>query len=203
MSLIEVEELRVRRRRRRIPGVSCAEMASQPAGDVEIPPEPTEAERALHDEQQVYRTEQMMLQGVFHVRELMQLLGVDDPRKMKRYIDRVRCRWILEGRNRDLSEERGKAIAELEWVTRNLRSLYEEASSVRERGAVLESIIRLREKKNVIMGLTIERAQALNLAPPIDEREFRGMAAQKEMVEMLQIFASLAEEEMDARGQGG
>ncbi|RYZ74610.1 MAG: hypothetical protein EOP09_00120 [Proteobacteria bacterium] len=201
MLVTEIAPVRVRQRRRTISGVSRAEIASQPAGDVEIPPEPTERERALHDEQQVYRTEQLMLQGIFHVRELMPLLGVADPRKMRRYIERVRSRWALEGKSRNLSEERGKAIAELEWITRQFRTLYETSATVREKGAILESLSRLREKKNAIMGLTIERAQALNFSSAIDETDLRGMVQQKDMARMLTLFASLAAEEMEAGEQ--
>lgn len=189
--------VRSRPRRRRIPGVPNAELASQTAGDVDIPPEPTEEDRALFDEQQVYRTELLMIQGIFHPRELMPRLGVTDPRKMTRYIKRVLSRWMMEGRSRCLSTERGKAIAEFDWVTRKLCSLLEQATTIREKSAILEALIRLREKKNAIMGLTIERAAALNNTPLIGEDELRGIVRQEELMQMMVQFAHLVDEEME------
>jgi hypothetical protein len=100
---------------------------------VKVPERPTyedkAGEMALHDEQQVLRTEVLMLKGVRQRRTLMTLLEVDDPRKMDRYIARVQARWELEGASHDLARSRGEAIARLNIIEQELWSKYSDQNN--------------------------------------------------------------------------
>lgn len=192
-----------RQRYRTVKGVANSEKASQPSKALRLPPEPTEQERALRDEQQVARTEQLMLQGVFTPRELMPMLGITDRRQMERYIARVRAAWQIRGAQSNIQEERGRAIGELERLSKELWEVYEQAPTVREKRATLESLARLREKKNAMMGITPELAIRIASEPPVPTEVLQSMRKQENLVEVLRQFARIIKEKQEKRNLEG
>jgi hypothetical protein len=134
---------------------------------VEAPPEPTydQSDPALHDEQQVARTELLMVKGIRQKRMLMTLLSIADHRKMDRYIARVLARWELVGTSQDHSRARGEALTRLDLIDSELWSKLQNQGDVRVSIVILSTLLNVQRQRTEVLGLTpkvIERIGSLD-----------------------------------------
>lgn len=87
------------------------------------PPAPTydrAEDKALYDEQQVARCENLMMKGVRDKNKLMALLDVHSSAQMEGFMRRVEARWELGGSVKNLHMQRGEQIAKLNMIENEL-----------------------------------------------------------------------------------
>ncbi len=186
------------RQRRRV-GLPLAERRARPSDEVEVPSPPIECDRALRDEEQVLRLEQLMLQGVTHSRELMPLLEITDRRQLERYRGRVEVRWKRDCSWPDIETQRGKALMEYELLWKLAFQEYNDATSERAKKEALNLLLTIRIKMDSFQGFTPRMAEnhANQSTPKVPDSVLRDMAKQEELVEMMKVFAGFIEEEQE------
>lgn len=152
-----------------VPGNSTGKNIALPK-QVKIPPEPSyeedvEGERALHDEQQVYRVEALMLKGIRDHRRLMQMLQITDKRKIDRYISRVLARWELQGANNDLARARGEGLARLDMIEAKLWAKIDAKTKAGEDPRIsiasLRVLVDLQKQRSELSGLSEKAIERL------------------------------------------
>lgn len=157
-----------------VPGNATGKNIALPK-QVKVPPEPSydedvEGERALHDEQQVFRVEALMLKGIRDHRRLMQMLQITDKRKIDRYIARVLARWELQGSSNDLSRARGEALARLDMIEAKLWAKIDAKTKAgddpRISVASLKVLVDLQKQRNEVSGLSEKAIERLLTQDP-------------------------------------
>lgn len=125
------------------------------------PPLTTDQARHLMDEQQVYRTEQLMVKGVRRVATLQGALGVKDQRMMRKYMERVKARWAVQGGATDLRQARGEALVRLDMLETKLWHIIQITKDYREQIVALKEVGKIHEYRTEMLGLTPEMAATL------------------------------------------
>ena len=116
-------------------------------------PEVTETDPGLKREQEVARTELLMLKGFYAPAQLMTMLGW--PRqKTERMIALVRARWEITGKERTLSVRRGQQISRLEMIMTEGWTMFQNSDDERAKVVILESLSRINKQLSDLHGLT-------------------------------------------------
>lgn len=157
-----------------VPGNENGEADRLTPKQVAVPALPTYSdepgERLLHDEQQVARVEILMTKGVRDRQRLMLLLGVDDKRKMDRYMQRVYARWEVAGATQAFARHRGEGLARLDLIEAEIWNTMITAEATKDQpGYRPDARVVLVATKNLI-DLQNQRMQLLGLTPKVIER---------------------------------
>jgi len=121
---------------------------------MKIPPEPTQRDRILRDEQQVLRVEILILKGIQAKHQLMELLEIEDYRQLDRYIKRVYARWELEGTVSILRRERGEGLQRLDLIENELWVSLSNTTNHAVKQRVLKNLMRLQRLRNDMIGFS-------------------------------------------------
>ena len=172
------------------------------------PPEPTyppgPETGLLRDEQQVARVEILMTKGVHDRRQLMQHLGVDDPRQMERYIERVHARWALLGQTNNLARHRGEALARLAQIERTLWARLQQREpdgtkvSAKDYASLVVVVLEVQIQRYQLLGLTDKAIERLQTSAPTIEFS-RNKAAHEHMAMLAARMLELIEENLQPK----
>jgi len=121
---------------------------------MDIPPEPTQKDRTLRDEQQVLRVELLMMKGVQAKHQLMELLGIENYRQLDRYIERVHARWELDGTVSTLRRDRGEGLHRLDVIENELWTSLSSTDDYRVKQKALKNLVSLQRLRNDMIGLS-------------------------------------------------
>lgn len=151
--------IRIRKRTvdvRKLKGFGKTDLSPVQAARVGIPPEPTydEDDRTLRDEQQVARTEMLMMKGIRDRRQLMMLLQIDSTQQMGRYMDRVIARWELIGSTQDYSRHRGEGLSRLDLIESELWTSVSNESDKSKNLTAIKYILEVQKQRGELLGLT-------------------------------------------------
>lgn len=163
----------------------------------------TQEERGLYEEQQVARTELLMLKGVRDRRQLMVLLDIDNDRTMDRFINRVYARWEVIGSTTDYARHRGEGLKRLDTIEQELWSKLQEednqvrtlsGTDLRNQTVILKTLLDVHGQRTTLLGLTpkvIERIGDVDLKDmkELDTRHANTALLGKVAQRMLEIVA--------------
>ena len=162
--------IRVRRQRRTSADVKQAEAALRSLFKrKDTPREPTVSRDdrrmgrvKLYEEQQVARTEIVMLHGERDAGVIARRLKIS-PKAAFNYVERVLARWEIVGSERNIRRMRGEALQRLDAME---REVWEQYGDLGRRGfggkvACLNIALKIHELRNQMNGLTAEAIDAM------------------------------------------
>ena len=121
-----------------------------------VPPEPTANERPARELQQAARVEMLLLKGVTNKALIGRLLGIDDKRKVYRYVEMAHARWeaAAVADSKTFFLRRGRLISLFETLAEEVWTRYEKTTDPRVAVALLRLMIKVNENLAGLYGLT-------------------------------------------------
>jgi hypothetical protein len=121
-----------------------------------VPPEPTAKERPAREVQQAARVEMLLLKGVTNKALIGRLLGIEDKRKVYRYVEMAHARWEAAAvvDSKTFFVRRGRLISMFETLAEEVWTRYEKTTDPRVAVALLRLMIKVNENLAGLYGLT-------------------------------------------------
>jgi len=165
---------------------------------IKVPPPPTrgEDEGPLRDEQQVLRTEEMMLKGIRHRLTLMKLLEIDDPRQMDRYMERVKARWEMVGSNQDFARARGESLQRLDKLEYAMWTRLDEVKNHALAAGLGRTILSIAAHRADLLGLTPKIIATIGNPTDSDQLFKKESAAHERVARLASRMVELLDERM-------